>query len=128
MAVLHHRTDVDFHLNQLLRARVQNVTVLPTAAPENAGWLLYNTTDGQLYCSNGVTWTSSVATDVAYEHVQTMPQSVITVTHDLGFRPCVTAFSLDYGTQYSEFTTQHMDLNTLRVSMDNPQACVLVMS
>lgn len=128
MAVQHFRVDVDLHLNQLLRARAQHVSVLPPAAPENAGWLVYNTADGLLYVSNGTTWGSAVADDVAYEHVQTVPQSVVTVTHNLGFRPQVSMFSLDYGTQYSEFVTQHLSGNTVRVSMDNPRACVLVMS
>lgn len=128
MAAVHHRTDVDFHLNQLLRARVQGVTALPAATPGNAGWLLYNSTDGRLHVSNGTSWATSVAVDVAFEHVQTVAQSVVTVAHNLGFRPGVAAFSLDYATQYSEFTTQHLDGNTVRVSMDNPQACVLVMS
>lgn len=74
MAVLHHRTDVDLHLNQLLRARVQHVTVLPPAVPDNSGWLLYNSADGLLYVSNGTSWSPATSVDVAHEHVQTVPQ------------------------------------------------------
>ncbi|MFE2751551.1 hypothetical protein ACFXGA_06060 [Actinosynnema sp. NPDC059335] len=64
----------------------------------------------------------------AYEHVQTVPQAVVTVTHQLGYRPAVSAFSLDGGEQYDEFKVQHLSVNELRVSMDAPTACVLVMS
>jgi len=128
MAVVSHLTDVDYHLNELLRARAQNVSSLPAATPANSGWLLYNTSDGQLYCSNGSTWTTPGPAGHAFEHVQATPQAVVTVSHNLGYRPSVTAFALDYATQFVGFTTQHLDANTLRVSMDNPQACVLVMS
>jgi hypothetical protein len=64
----------------------------------------------------------------AYLHVQEIPQAVLTITHQLGYRPAVTAFSLDYAEQYAEFLTQHLDENTVRVSMDKPMACVLLMS
>jgi hypothetical protein len=64
----------------------------------------------------------------AFEFVQEVPQSVVTVQHGLGFRPRVAAFSLDWSTEYDEFATQHVDENTVVVSMDNPRACVLVMS
>jgi hypothetical protein len=37
-------------------------------------------------------------------------------------------FAIGFGEQYSEFKTQHLDVNTVRISMDQPQACVLVMS
>jgi len=41
------------------------------------------------------------------------------IAHNLGYRPAaVSVFSLDFGTQYDEFTVQHLDVNTLRISMD----------
>ncbi len=71
---------------------------------------------------------ATVAQITAFEHVQAVPQAVVTVTHGLGYRPGVTAFALDFAQQYSEFQTEHLDENTVRVSMDQPQACVLLMS
>lgn len=71
---------------------------------------------------------ATVAQLSSFEHVQIVPQSVVTVTHGLGYRPAVSAFALDYARQFSEFQTQHLDQNTVRVAMDNPQSCVLVMS
>lgn len=71
---------------------------------------------------------ATVAEITAYEHLQTVPQAVITVTHGLGYRPAVSMFAPDYTQQYAEFNTQHLDQNVVRVSMDSPRACVLVMS
>lgn len=71
---------------------------------------------------------SVVAQITAFEHVQAVPQAVVTVTHGLGYRPGVSAFTLDFSRQYSEFQTEHLDENTVRVSMDQPHSCVLVMS
>ena len=64
----------------------------------------------------------------AFEHVQHVPQAVITVTHGLGYRPSVSVFSLDWSVQYDEYQTRHLSIDQLRVSMDQPSACVLVMS
>jgi hypothetical protein len=64
----------------------------------------------------------------AFEFVQNTPQSVVTVFHEMGFRPNVSVFSLDWSDQYDEFEVQHLSANELRVSMDTPTACVLVLS
>jgi hypothetical protein len=64
----------------------------------------------------------------SFEYVQATPLSVVTVNHGLGFRPNVSAFSLDWGDQYDEFKVQHLSDDELRVTMDAPTACVLVMS
>jgi hypothetical protein len=59
----------------------------------------------------------------SFEHVQTIAQSVWSVTHNLGFRPpAVSLFSLDYGTEYDEYTVFHVNANQLTISMDNPTA------
>lgn len=59
---------------------------------------------------------------------QTTPVSVIEIRHNLGFRPQVALFSLDYSRQYDEFGVQHLSANALRVSMDQPTPCVVIMS
>jgi hypothetical protein len=59
---------------------------------------------------------------------QTEPVSVITVRHGLGFRPNVSLFSLDYSVEYADYGVQHMSENELRVSMDQPTPCVVLMS
>jgi hypothetical protein len=58
-----------------------------------------------------------------YEHVQAVAQSVWTVNHGLGARPpAVSVFSLDFETQFDEFTVQHLDVNSLLISVDVPTA------
>lgn len=60
---------------------------------------------------------------VQYEHTQPVAQSVWTVNHNLGIKPsAVSVFSLDYGQQYDEFSVQHLNSNSLLVSMDVPIA------
>lgn len=57
----------------------------------------------------------------AYQHIQTTPAAVWTVTHNLGRRPAaVTVFSLDYSTQWDLFAVQHRDINTLLIAPDIP--------
>lgn len=58
-----------------------------------------------------------------YEFVQVTPQSVWTVTHNLGRRPAgVSVFSMDYATEYDDFAVQHVSANQLLISMDLPTA------
>ena len=59
-----------------------------------------------------------------FEFVQPTPQAVWPViTHNRGYRPAaVSLFSLDYSTQYDEFTVQHLNVNQLLISMDLPTA------
>lgn len=128
MAVVHHHTDVDLHLNVLRQARVETVAVLPAPTAANAGLIVRYATDGLLYASTGSAWAPATSAPSGYVHTQPVPQAVVTVTHGLGYRPAVSMFSLDFGVQYAEFGTEHLDSNTVRVSMDTPLACVLVMS
>lgn len=54
---------------------------------------------------------------------QTVPQSVFTVDHNLGRYPvAVSLFSLDLSVNYSEYIVQHLDINSLRITMDLPTA------
>lgn len=58
-----------------------------------------------------------------FEFVQAIPQSVWTVSHNLGYRPpSVSLFSLDYSQQYDGFAVQHVNTNQLLISMDLPTA------
>lgn len=58
-----------------------------------------------------------------FEFVQAVAQSVWTVNHNLGRRPAsVSVFSLDLSDQYDEFTVQHVTINQLMISMDQPTA------
>lgn len=127
MAVTHFATDLDLHLNELRQARVATVATLPVPSAANAGLLVRYAADGQLYASTGAAWSTTGAPG-GFVHLQVVPQAVITVTHGLGYRPAVSMHSPDYGVQYAEFQTEHLDTNTVRVSMDSPHACVLVMS
>lgn len=127
MAVTRYATHLDLQLNELRQARFETVPVLPAASATNAGLVLRLAADGRLYGSTGTTWTA-LSGATGHVHTQTVPQAVVTVAHNLGYRPAVSAFSLDFGTQYAEFQTQHLDDDTVRVSMDAPTACVLVMS
>lgn len=61
--------------------------------------------------------TGSAPTD--YTHVQTIPATVWTVTHNLGRRPpAVSVFSGDYAIHYDEFVVHHQSINELWISMD----------
>jgi hypothetical protein len=127
MAVSRFGTHLDLQLNELRNTKFQTVTTLPASTAANAGWVVRYAADSRLYVSTGTGWQSTVAA-TGHVHLQVVPQAVVTVNHGLGYRPSVAMFSTDYGTHYAEFQTQHLDENTVRVSMDNPQACVLVMS
>lgn len=128
MAVTHFDTHLDMHLNELRRARFETVAELPLPTADNAGLVLRLAADGQLYASTGTAWSGMSSAPGGFVHVQLVPQSVITVTHGLGYRPSVSMYSPDYGVQYAEHQTEHLDTDTVRVSMDTPHACVLVMS
>lgn len=61
--------------------------------------------------------------DGSFEFVQSIAQSVWSITHNLGYRPAsVSVFSLDYSEQFDEFAVQHVNNNQLLVSMDVPTA------
>lgn len=56
-----------------------------------------------------------------YQHSQTVPATVWIVHHGLGRYPAaVSLFSADFGVEYDEFAVQHLDVNSLRISMDLP--------
>lgn len=58
-----------------------------------------------------------------FEFVQAIAQSVWIVNHNLGRRPpSVSLFSLDYSQQFDEFAVQHVSINQLLISMDEPTA------
>lgn len=128
MSTTHYTTDLDLQLNLLRQARFETVDVLPTPSAANAGLVVRYAADGLLYACTGTQWTAATAGPGGYVHVQAVPQAVITVVHGLGYRPAVTMFSPDFGVQYAEHRTEHLDVNTVRVSMDTPHACALVMS
>lgn len=66
---------------------------------------------------------SSGGSGGSFEFVQNIPQSVWSVSHNLGYRPAgVSLFSLDFVTQYDEFSVQHVSSNQLLISMDVPTA------
>lgn len=132
-ASVHYGHHLVLEFNELRQARFQAVPVLPPVDPGRIGWVVFHEPDGRLYLCTPDGWEllatrADLVGDVAFEHVQALAQAVVTVTHGLGYRPAVSAFSLDYSQQYAEFQTQHLDENTVRVSMDSPRACVLVMS
>lgn len=55
----------------------------------------------------------------AFRWNQTVSATVWTVPHDLGRYPAVaTVHSLDLAQSYTEFGVQHLDMNTLRITMD----------
>lgn len=63
------------------------------------------------------------------KHVQTVPQSVFTVEHGFGREPAaVSLYSLDLAHRFEGYDVAHPDLNTVRVSMDVPTACVALIS
>lgn len=58
---------------------------------------------------------------IQYVHTQADAATVWTVVHDLGRRPAaITVFSLDYATQWDEFSIQHVDATTLYIAADVP--------
>lgn len=58
----------------------------------------------------------------AYTHIQSTPQSVWDVYHALGRYPAAFSLHDDSDVLCSNYRVQHMDLNSLRVSMDTPIA------
>ena len=128
MTVVHHHTHVDLHLNELRQARFETLAALPPADAANAGRVVRLAADGLLYACTGTAWVAATSSPGGIVHMQLVPQSVITVTHNLGYRPAVSMFSPDFGVQYAEFATEHINVTSVRVSMDAPHSCALVMS
>lgn len=63
------------------------------------------------------------------KHTQTVPQATFPVTHGFGREPAaVTLHSLDLSRRYQGFEVAHLDVNTIRISMDKPTACVVLIS
>lgn len=59
---------------------------------------------------------------------QAIPAAVWTIEHNLGRRPVsVALFSDDFAQEYGEFAVQHLDLNSLRISMETPTAGVALL-
>lgn len=58
----------------------------------------------------------------SYTHVQVAAQAVWTVVHDLGRFPVAWSLFDPDGTECDGYTVQHLDDNTVRVSMDEPTA------
>lgn len=66
---------------------------------------------------------STITDPIQYLYVQDLAATVWTINHNLGRRPAAVAlFSLDWLTQFGQYVVQHLDENTLRVSMDTPTA------
>lgn len=62
---------------------------------------------------------STITEPIQHLHVQNLAATVWTITHNLGRRPAAVAlFSLDWLQQFSQYVVQHLDEDTLRVSMD----------
>lgn len=58
-------------------------------------------------------------------HEQTSPASVVTIEHNFGRWPAaVMLTSLDGSITFDEFGLQFIDLNTIRISIDQPTAYV----
>jgi hypothetical protein len=58
-----------------------------------------------------------------FEFIQSVPQAVWSVTHNLGYRPAsVSLFSMDFSQPFDEFAVQHTNANQLLISMDVPTA------
>lgn len=66
----------------------------------------------------------------ALRYEQSTPAAVWgPIEHGFGRQPAaVSLFSLDFGAQYGEFVVQHLDENTLRISMDTPTAGIALIS
>lgn len=63
-----------------------------------------------------------------YRHDQTVAAAVVTIVHNLGRYPAgVSLHSLDLSLNYTEYVVQHLDINTVRVSMDTPTACTVLL-
>lgn len=86
-----------------------------TAVP--AGRVLTKDSDGQW---RGVVPASASA---SYRHDQSTPATVWTISHGLGRYPSsVSLHDAGLSLDYDEFAVQHLDVNTLRVSMEVPIA------
>lgn len=67
-----------------------------------------------------VGWTPLTGT-LTYRYDQTTAAAVTTIVHNLGRYPAgVSLHSLDLTVNYDEYMVQHLDTNTLRISMDTP--------
>lgn len=62
--------------------------------------------------------------------VQATPAAVWgPIVHNFGYRAAAVAlFSADYSQQFDEFTVQHLDDNSLRLSMDTPTAGIALIA
>lgn len=62
-------------------------------------------------------------------HEQTTPASVVTIVHDFGRWPAaITLTSLDGSLTFNVFGVEMIDLDTIRISIDQPTAYVALIS
>lgn len=65
----------------------------------------------------------------AFQFSQITPATVWTINHNLGRYPgLVQLYTSDLSANYGEFVVQHLDVNTLRVSMETPTAGIAFLS
>lgn len=64
-----------------------------------------------------------------FRHEQTIPASVVTIVHDFGRWPAaITLTSLDGSIAFAVFGVEMIDLDTIRISIDQPTAYVALIS
>ena len=64
-----------------------------------------------------------------HRHEQAVPASVVSITHNFGRWPsAVTLASLDGSITFSVFGVEMIDVNTVRISIDQPTAYVALIS
>lgn len=62
-------------------------------------------------------------------HEQSSPASVVTIVHDFGRWPSsITLTSIDGSITFAVFGVEMIDLNTIRISIDQPTAYVALIS
>lgn len=93
----------------LVAVTVAEPTVVTLAAPGPQG-------------APGPTGPQGPTGGTSFTHTQTLAQSVWTVTHSLGRYPVAWSLFDDAGRECDNYLIQHLTVNTLLVSMDQPTA------
>lgn len=84
--------DIDVNQNQLLNARVENVTSLP--APGSAGRLVYDTTNSTFYVDSGSAWIVSGTTTFPSQYVTVTVSSAVAVNTPYVVANCASACTI----------------------------------
>jgi hypothetical protein len=125
-------TTAPYPLYPVIRSEVRSLSDLPDVAdviPSGGEVLIWDAGLGQ-YSPGPQSGGGGGGGGTGLQYTQNSPATVWgPIEHNFGYRPAgVAVFSVDFVTQYDDFTVQHLTANSLRIAMDVATAGVALIS